>query len=135
MVLGPSSGFGVGSAAITPPYTANGRKQRPILTARRPRVEPGLPPAGRPQKRLRPLDRAVTDSLNCTTIASTVGEVMAPFRFSITTGSGTPIYRQLVDQVRLAVATEALSPGDRMPSVRDLAEELVINFNTVAKAY
>jgi GntR family transcriptional regulator len=53
----------------------------------------------------------------------------------ITTGSGTPIYRQIVDQIRLAVATGALSPGDAMPSVRGLAERLVINFNTVAKAY
>jgi GntR family transcriptional regulator len=53
----------------------------------------------------------------------------------ITTGSGTPIYRQIVDQIRLAVATGALSPGDAVPSVRGLAERLVINFNTVAKAY
>jgi GntR family transcriptional regulator len=57
------------------------------------------------------------------------------FNIRITTGSGTPIYRQIVDQIRLAVATGALSPGDAMPSVRGLAERLVINFNTVAKAY
>jgi GntR family transcriptional regulator len=57
------------------------------------------------------------------------------FNFRITTGSGTPIYRQIVDQVRLAVATGVLSPGDALPSVRSLAERLVINFNTVAKAY
>ncbi len=60
---------------------------------------------------------------------------MTDFNIRITTGSGTPIYRQIVDQVRLAVATGALSPGDAMPSVRGLAERLVINFNTVAKAY
>jgi GntR family transcriptional regulator len=60
---------------------------------------------------------------------------MAPFRFSVTTGSGTPIYRQIVDQVRLAVATGALSPGDPLPSVRAVAEAQTINFNTVAKAY
>src|SRR5262249_58817398 len=53
----------------------------------------------------------------------------------ITTGAGTPIYRQIVDQVRLAAATGALSPGAEVPSVRSLAERLVINFNTVAKAY
>ena len=60
---------------------------------------------------------------------------MSDFNIRITTGSGTPIYRQIVDQVRLAVATGGLSPGVAMPSVRSLAERLVINFNTVAKAY
>jgi GntR family transcriptional regulator len=60
---------------------------------------------------------------------------MASFSITVTTGSGTPIYRQIVDQVRLAVATGALSPGDALPSVRSLAEQLVINFNTVARAY
>jgi GntR family transcriptional regulator len=60
---------------------------------------------------------------------------MAAFHVSVTTGSGTPIYRQIVDQVRLGVATGALAPGDDMPSVRGLAERLVVNPNTVAKAY
>src|SRR5690348_919964 len=60
---------------------------------------------------------------------------MAAFRVTVTTGVGTPIYRQIVDQVRLAVATGVLPPGHPMPSVRGLAEELLINFNTVAKAY
>jgi len=40
-------------------------------------------------------------------------------------GSGTPIYRQIVDQVRLAVATGTLTAGDAMPSVRSLAERLL----------
>jgi GntR family transcriptional regulator len=57
------------------------------------------------------------------------------WQINITTGAGTPIYRQIVDQVRLAVATGALPPGHAMPSVRSLAERLVINANTVAKAY
>jgi GntR family transcriptional regulator len=60
---------------------------------------------------------------------------MAAFRLTITTGSGTPIYRQIVEQVRLAVATGALVPGDVMPSVRGVAEQQVVNANTVAKAY
>jgi GntR family transcriptional regulator len=60
---------------------------------------------------------------------------MAAFHISITTGSGTPIYRQIVDQVRLAVATETLSAGHAMPSVRTLAEQLLLNANTVVKAY
>jgi len=60
---------------------------------------------------------------------------MSAFRITVTTGAGTPIYRQIVDQVRLGVATGALAPGAPLPSVRGLAEELLINFNTVAKAY
>lgn len=49
--------------------------------------------------------------------------------------SGTPIYRQIVDQVRQAVASGVLRPGDRLPSVRELAVELAVNPNTIAKAY
>ena len=60
---------------------------------------------------------------------------MPAFHIQVTTGAGTPIYRQIVDQVRLAVATGTLSPGEAVPSVRNLAEQLVINFNTVSKAY
>jgi len=60
---------------------------------------------------------------------------VAAFHFNITTGAGTPIYRQIGDQVRLGVATGALAPGDPLPSVRALADRLVINANTVAKAY
>ena len=60
---------------------------------------------------------------------------MPTFRLNITTGSGTPIYRQIVEQVRLAVATGVLAPGDVMPSVRGVAEQQVVNANTVAKAY
>ena len=60
---------------------------------------------------------------------------MSSFHPNITTGAGTPIYRQIGDQVRLAVATGALAPGDAMPSVRSLAERLVVNANTVARAY
>lgn len=60
---------------------------------------------------------------------------MSAFHIHITTGAGTPIYRQIVDQVRLGVATGALAAGDPMPSVRSLADRLVINANTVAKAY
>lgn len=48
---------------------------------------------------------------------------------------GVPIYLQLVEQVKHAVETGALRPGNQLPSIRPLAEELVINVNTVAKAY
>jgi DNA-binding transcriptional regulator YhcF (GntR family) len=48
---------------------------------------------------------------------------------------GVPIYLQLVEQVKHAIETGALRAGDQLPSIRPLAEELVINANTVAKAY
>ncbi len=57
------------------------------------------------------------------------------FTFSISPGSTTPIYRQICEQIRLGVATGKLSVADQLPSVRALAEELVINPNTVARAY
>ncbi len=59
----------------------------------------------------------------------------APFAIAISTGSNTPIYKQITDQVRLAAATGKLGVGDQLPSVRALAEELVVNPNTVARAY
>jgi GntR family transcriptional regulator len=60
---------------------------------------------------------------------------MAGLHITITTGSGTPIYRQIIDQVKLGVATGALAAGDALPSVRSLAEQNVVNANTVIKAY
>ena len=49
--------------------------------------------------------------------------------------SPVPIYRQIMDQLRFAVASGRLAPEARVPSVRDLAQELQINLQTVAKAY
>lgn len=49
--------------------------------------------------------------------------------------SGKPVYLQLVDQVRYAAASGGLQPGEPLPSIRPLAEELRVNRNTVAKAY
>jgi len=46
-----------------------------------------------------------------------------------------PLFQQLVDAVKNGVARGRLSVGDRLPSVRELAKELVINPNTIAKAY
>ena len=57
------------------------------------------------------------------------------FRIAISTGSPAPIYRQITEQVRMAVATGKLRIGDQLPSVRSLAEDLVLNPNTVARAY
>jgi GntR family transcriptional regulator len=55
--------------------------------------------------------------------------------FQLTFKSGQPVYLQLVEQVKLAVASGTLRPGDPLPAIRPLAEELRINRNTVAKAY
>ena len=49
--------------------------------------------------------------------------------------SGVPIYLQLMEQVKHAIETGALREGDQLPGIRPLAEELVMNPNTVAKAY
>lgn len=54
---------------------------------------------------------------------------------TVNTGSATPIYRQITEQVRHAVATGRVAVGEQLPSVRALAEELVLNPNTVARAY
>ena len=53
----------------------------------------------------------------------------------ISTGSTTPIYRQISDQVRLGIVTGKLGVNDQLPSIRALAEQLVVNPNTVARAY
>ena len=58
-----------------------------------------------------------------------------PITFNIKTGATTPIYKQITDQVRLGVSTGRLAVGDQLPSVRALAEDLVVNPNTVARAY
>jgi GntR family transcriptional regulator len=55
--------------------------------------------------------------------------------FQINFKSGMPIYLQLVDQIKAAAASGALRPGEALPSIRPLAEELRVNRNTVAKAY
>ena len=49
--------------------------------------------------------------------------------------SGLPIYTQIVNQVQTQIAGGILKPGDQLPTVRALAEELRVNFNTVARAY
>jgi GntR family transcriptional regulator len=54
---------------------------------------------------------------------------------NINPGSSIPIYKQITEQVRMAVATGRLTVTDQLPSVRALAETLVLNPNTVARAY
>jgi GntR family transcriptional regulator len=49
--------------------------------------------------------------------------------------SGKPVYLQVVDQIKAAAASGALKPGEALPYIRPLAEELRVNRNTIAKAY
>ena len=49
--------------------------------------------------------------------------------------SGVPIYLQLIEQVKHAIEVGALRPGEQLPGIRRIAEDLVVNVNTVAKAY
>jgi GntR family transcriptional regulator len=59
----------------------------------------------------------------------------APFRFRLSLESGVPVYRQIGDQVRVGIAAGLLSPGEQLPTVRQLAVDLAVNPNTVARAY
>ena len=60
---------------------------------------------------------------------------MAEMLFSVRPGDGHPLYRQIVEQVKAAIAAGRLRPGDRLPTHRDLAGELVVAPLTVKKAY
>ncbi len=53
----------------------------------------------------------------------------------ITTSDGVPIYQQIVNQVKFLVASARLKAGDELPPIRVLADQLLVNPNTVARAY
>ena len=55
--------------------------------------------------------------------------------FHVRPESGEPIYQQLIRQITHAITSGALKPGDRLPTIRQLAAEQVVNPNTVARAY
>jgi GntR family transcriptional regulator len=57
------------------------------------------------------------------------------FAFRLDGHSGVPVYRQLIDQVQAAIASRALTAGDQLPTVRQVAVDLAINPNTVSRAY
>jgi GntR family transcriptional regulator len=55
--------------------------------------------------------------------------------FRLNPNSGVPIYLQLMEQIKHGIETGALQPGDQLPGIRKLAETVVMNPNTVAKAF
>jgi GntR family transcriptional regulator len=55
--------------------------------------------------------------------------------FRLNTASGVPVYLQVIEQVKHAVETGVIRGGEQLPSVRKIAEDLLINPNTVARAY
>ena len=55
--------------------------------------------------------------------------------FSLDTKSGVPYYRQIIEQVKYGISRGKLQPGDRLPTVRQLAVDLSVNPNTVIRAY
>ncbi len=60
---------------------------------------------------------------------------MAAPSLTLDLDSGVPVYRQIIEEVRLLVARGALRDGDELPSVRRLGAQIGVNLNTVAKAY
>ena len=56
-------------------------------------------------------------------------------KFILDPKTGTPFYRQIIDQIRFGIAKGELKIGEQLPTVRALAVELKVNLNTVAKAY
>ena len=60
---------------------------------------------------------------------------MNSLKVNLDFSSGIPIYVQIVDQVRALLLSKDLKPGDQLPTVRQLASELRVNFNTIARAY
>jgi GntR family transcriptional regulator len=56
-------------------------------------------------------------------------------KFVLDPKTGTPFYRQIIDQIRFGIASGKLEVGEQLPTVRSLAVALKVNLNTVAKAY
>lgn len=65
----------------------------------------------------------------------TLGTKKESFELQLDLRSGVPVYRQIIDQIALGMATGVLKGGDQLPTVRRLAVDLAINPNTVIRAY
>ncbi|TDA68837.1 MAG: GntR family transcriptional regulator [Clostridia bacterium] len=55
--------------------------------------------------------------------------------FRVDPAAGTPLYQQIIEEIKTAIQRGALAPGERLPSVRQLSLDLTVNPNTVARAY
>jgi GntR family transcriptional regulator len=55
--------------------------------------------------------------------------------FSLDAANGSPIYRQIIQQIEYAILSGRMRPGDRLPTIRSLAVDLKTNPNTIARAY
>lgn len=60
---------------------------------------------------------------------------MRQLRLQLDSSSGVPFYRQIIDHILVSLADGRLKPGSKLPTVRQLAVDLSVNLNTVAKAY
>ena len=72
---------------------------------------------------------------NICTISTSSTNINNIMRIQIDTNLSTPLFKQLMDQIKKAVMDGLLKPGDPLPSIRQLANDLELNHNTVAKAY
>lgn len=70
-----------------------------------------------------------------TNVRKTAKVGTASFAFHLDSHSGVPVYRQIIDQVQAAISAGILAVGDQLPTVRQVAVDLVINPNTVSRAY
>src|SRR6188472_3397620 len=80
---------------------------------------------------MRPCAHLTPSRPQCYCISSVIHFML----FRSNPSSAVPVYLQLIEQVKHAIDVGALSPGDQLPAIRRVAEDLVINPNTVAKAY
>ena len=62
-------------------------------------------------------------------------EVIMPFKITLDNASGVPYYKQVVNQIIYGIVNDLLKPGEKLPTVRQLAVDLQINLNTITKAY
>ena len=72
---------------------------------------------------------------NICTISTSGTYINHKMRIKIDTNRSTPLFKQLMDQIKKAVMDGLLKPDDPLPSIRQLANDLELNHNTVAKAY
>ena len=70
-----------------------------------------------------------------TSVRKTARVATAPFALRLDAHSGVPVYREIIDQVQAAISVGILAVGDQLPTVRQVAVDLVINPNTVSRAY